>query len=139
MTQGVSRNDPCPCGSGKKYKACCLVRPAQQGSPRPHSGRFRFEPGSYGGPGIYVPSIACLKEVRPDQWQYHFVLVRPRQVLADEDAASAQARQDLVFAFGQGEQAASERVAEALKSLGYVSVDDFRVVQNSPSGSGTEP
>jgi hypothetical protein len=19
----VSRNDPCPCGSGKKYKACC--------------------------------------------------------------------------------------------------------------------
>jgi len=20
----VSRNDPCPCGSGKKYKKCCL-------------------------------------------------------------------------------------------------------------------
>jgi uncharacterized protein YecA (UPF0149 family) len=20
----VSRNDPCPCGSGKKYKRCCL-------------------------------------------------------------------------------------------------------------------
>ncbi len=20
----VSRNDPCPCGSGKKYKQCCL-------------------------------------------------------------------------------------------------------------------
>ena len=20
----VGRNDPCPCGSGKKYKACCL-------------------------------------------------------------------------------------------------------------------
>ncbi|MCB1236940.1 MAG: SEC-C domain-containing protein, partial [Verrucomicrobiae bacterium] len=19
----VGRNDPCPCGSGKKYKACC--------------------------------------------------------------------------------------------------------------------
>jgi uncharacterized protein YecA (UPF0149 family) len=20
---GVGRNDPCPCGSGRKYKACC--------------------------------------------------------------------------------------------------------------------
>jgi hypothetical protein len=22
--QRVSRNDPCPCGSGKKYKKCCM-------------------------------------------------------------------------------------------------------------------
>jgi uncharacterized protein YecA (UPF0149 family) len=22
----VGRNDPCPCGSGKKYKKCCLAR-----------------------------------------------------------------------------------------------------------------
>jgi SEC-C motif domain protein len=22
----VGRNDPCPCGSGKKYKQCCLAR-----------------------------------------------------------------------------------------------------------------
>jgi SWIM/SEC-C metal-binding protein len=22
-TEKVSRNDPCPCGSGKKYKKCC--------------------------------------------------------------------------------------------------------------------
>jgi len=21
----IGRNDPCPCGSGKKYKRCCLV------------------------------------------------------------------------------------------------------------------
>ncbi len=24
MEQKVGRNDPCPCGSGKKYKACCF-------------------------------------------------------------------------------------------------------------------
>lgn len=24
MTQKVGRNDPCPCGSGKKYKNCCM-------------------------------------------------------------------------------------------------------------------
>jgi len=23
--RGIGRNDPCPCGSGKKYKKCCLV------------------------------------------------------------------------------------------------------------------
>ena len=22
--QKIGRNDPCPCGSGKKYKNCCL-------------------------------------------------------------------------------------------------------------------
>ena len=24
--QGIERNDPCPCGSGKIYKQCCLQR-----------------------------------------------------------------------------------------------------------------
>lgn len=24
----VGRNDPCPCGSGKKFKKCCLNKPA---------------------------------------------------------------------------------------------------------------
>ena len=24
-TKKVGRNDPCPCGSGKKYKQCCGV------------------------------------------------------------------------------------------------------------------
>ena len=24
MSDAVSRNDPCPCGSGLKYKKCCL-------------------------------------------------------------------------------------------------------------------
>jgi hypothetical protein len=23
MYRGIDRNDPCPCGSGKKYKKCC--------------------------------------------------------------------------------------------------------------------
>ena len=23
----VGRNDPCPCGSGKKFKKCCLDKP----------------------------------------------------------------------------------------------------------------
>jgi hypothetical protein len=27
-TPKVGRNDPCPCGSGKKYKKCCLAHEA---------------------------------------------------------------------------------------------------------------
>lgn len=32
----IGRNDPCPCGSGHKYKACCLGRPGPR--PEPHPG-----------------------------------------------------------------------------------------------------
>ena len=27
MTKKIGRNDPCPCGSGKKYKSCCIKFP----------------------------------------------------------------------------------------------------------------
>lgn len=26
MDQKIGRNDPCPCGSGKKYKQCCMLQ-----------------------------------------------------------------------------------------------------------------
>ena len=29
MTEEPTRNSPCPCGSGIKYKHCCLGKPAQ--------------------------------------------------------------------------------------------------------------
>jgi tetratricopeptide (TPR) repeat protein len=29
MTTKIGRNDPCPCGSGKKYKRCCLEEDEQ--------------------------------------------------------------------------------------------------------------
>jgi uncharacterized protein len=28
MNDKVGRNDPCPCGSGKKYKQCCITKAA---------------------------------------------------------------------------------------------------------------
>jgi hypothetical protein len=27
MRRRVGRNDPCPCGSGKKFKNCCQAKP----------------------------------------------------------------------------------------------------------------
>lgn len=32
MNEKIGRNDPCPCGSGKKYKQCCLIK-SQEGKP----------------------------------------------------------------------------------------------------------
>jgi uncharacterized protein len=32
MTEKAGRNDPCPCGSGKKYKQCCLKNERPRGS-----------------------------------------------------------------------------------------------------------
>lgn len=31
----TSRNAPCPCGSGKKYKKCCLTGKAENDAPKP--------------------------------------------------------------------------------------------------------
>ena len=31
----VNRNDPCPCGSGKKYKHCCRLKQLIAEPPRP--------------------------------------------------------------------------------------------------------
>lgn len=28
MSEKIGRNDPCPCGSGKKYKNCCQLKAA---------------------------------------------------------------------------------------------------------------
>jgi uncharacterized protein YecA (UPF0149 family) len=28
----AGRNDPCPCGSGKKYKKCCMLKDQQGAS-----------------------------------------------------------------------------------------------------------
>ena len=32
MEEKINRNDPCSCGSGKKYKSCCLLKEQQKKS-----------------------------------------------------------------------------------------------------------
>jgi tetratricopeptide (TPR) repeat protein len=44
MSAKVGRNEPCPCGSGKKYKACCLPLVPRQPSPPPPPARARAIP-----------------------------------------------------------------------------------------------
>lgn len=94
------------------------------------SPRFRFEPGSYGGPGAFMPSIACLEQVRPNEWEYHFVIVRPEDLHAEEGAAVAEATRDLNRAFASRSQSMSDvAVAQSLRNAGYVSVEGYNVVE----------
>jgi hypothetical protein len=42
MEQKVGRNDPCPCGSGKKYKNCCIGKPIRK--PLPFKAKLLTQP-----------------------------------------------------------------------------------------------
>jgi len=124
----VGRNEPCLCGSGKKYKRCCADK--EQGA-EPDSfpaGRFRYEPGSYGGPMAgYMPSILCYERSGPDAWREHFCLVNPDAGMEDDpEAASDVAHKHLEAAFAGGGDGSVEDFAMSLKDAGYVRMSDFR-------------
>jgi hypothetical protein len=123
----TGRNDPCPCGSGRKYKKCCEVvqsEPVPASRPSP---RFRFEHGSYGGPGRqYMPSAICHEQTAPGNWREHFCLVNPTALFDGEDEAATRAEADLNAAAG-GTDAA---FALSLKEKGYVQLDDFRYARD---------
>lgn len=42
MEQKIGRNDPCPCGSGKKYKNCCINKPVSK--PLPFKAKLLSQP-----------------------------------------------------------------------------------------------
>jgi len=128
MGTKIGRNNKCPCGSGKKYKLCCLTAQLTHDESPPTSGRFRFEPGSYGGPGAFLPSIGCLEQWKPQQWRYHFVLVKLNDACVEEAEAVLEAEKDLRRAFDTGGSSAAEAGAYRLKALGYMRVDDFNIV-----------
>jgi hypothetical protein len=126
----VGRNEPCPCGSGKKYKRCCADKANKEertDGASSAAGRFRYEAGSYGGPGVgYMPSILCFERSGLDTWREHFCLVNPEGMVEDPEAASAIADKHLEAAFaGAGD--AVEDFATSLKGAGYVGVSDFNM------------
>ena len=44
--KNIRRNDPCPCGSGKKYKHCCYLKNYLQSKPNKKRAYFTTEDGS---------------------------------------------------------------------------------------------
>jgi hypothetical protein len=130
----VGRNASCPCGSGKKYKRCCERKEAEMRQRELPSGRFRYEPGSYGSSDLgYMPSIICYKETGSESWTEHFCLVNPDITLAEEDSATAIAEKHLAAASRiQAEGGGDPReFALSLRHDGYKSVSDFRIVSRA--------
>jgi hypothetical protein len=94
------------------------------------STQFRFEPGSYGDNGAFVPSIACLKRTKPNEWDHHFVIAKPLKIYKEEDKAVAEAEKDLQKAFQSKQQSGSDfAVAEYLKKQGYKNITGFNIVK----------
>lgn len=52
MTEKVGRNDLCPCGSGKKYKSCCLQKQQSRGTT---FGGRKFKAKVLSGGGVNKP------------------------------------------------------------------------------------
>ena len=133
----IGPNDPCPCGSGKKYKRCCqgaasTAAPSTARDPATAltGGKFRFEPGSYGGNGMFAAAISCLKEVRPDEWTYHFVLASSDFAFEDEQEAVDAAHKHLEEASAEKARTGSDAAfASHLSGLGYLKVEGFRVIE----------
>lgn len=95
-------------------------------------GRFRYEHGSYGGPGGFLPSVLCYKETGPETWVEHFCLVKPDAVLDEEDSASEVAAQHLAEARAAMDAGGTiQDFALSLRHEGYKSVSDFRVIKNA--------
>ncbi len=131
MSKSIGRNDPCFCGSGKKYKKCCFSN-ENQDTRTEFKSQYRFEAGSYGDIGNFMPSIACLKLTQSGAWIYHFILVNPNQVISKEDETVKQASNDLSAAFElKSKDGSNAALAMELKSKGYVNVDDFNIVGSS--------
>jgi SEC-C motif-containing protein len=84
---GVGRNDPCPCGSGKKFKKCCLN---SQGLNKPSSGLHQVDP--------LASEVArsALEQAKGAIWDYDpFTEPAPEQWLALDE----QERIDLVLRY----------------------------------------
>jgi hypothetical protein len=129
----IGRNTPCPCGSGKKYKRCCMQKETEMRQAELPAGRFRYESGSYGGPGRgFMPSIIGYKDVGANSWQEHLCLVKPDAVMEDEDAASAISEKHLSNARRILDNGGSPQdFALSLRHEGYKSLSDFNVVNGA--------
>ena len=132
----IGRNTRCPCGSGKKYKHCCEQKELAMRQAELPAGCFRYESGSYGGPGrSYMPSILCYKQLEADSWMEHFCLVKPDAMFTDEDAAVAIAEEHLAAAHAlRADGGTIQDFALSLRHAGYKNVTDFRIVGSASGG-----
>ena len=107
----TSRNDPCPCGSGKKYKKCCFNQRISRSN--------AFRAGSYGDWGEFHAGIAY---VGTDQ---QTVFVKQETTYFDENSAVTKAETDLQVALNQS-GGNEDRVIDNIQIAGYLPVESAK-------------
>jgi hypothetical protein len=100
MTPKIGRNDPCPCGSGQKYKYCCMHKDQQRrgvpaSSPTAHLGKSQTNPIREQLAQIRSMGQAVMDQVPSDQAQELQLLEQAEELatyeaMRDEIEAAAQ-------------------------------------------------
>jgi len=114
----IGRNDPCTCGSGKKYKKCCGSLAAEAGTPALAS--------SASSPAVTAARrrlcpFSFAKTDSETDWRDHFVLANPKSHARTKPLRSRSP--------SRLEEALRERTAErmptwlCLEVQGYMNVD----------------
>jgi hypothetical protein len=131
MKRRVSRNDPCPCGSGKKYKKCCLDRDDSYSRQLTSAAVDVFRPGALCIVGdSHVPAIVCDDENNKTL----FVLARASGQLPAFEAAET-ADDDLLSTTGTTSNGLGPECLRHLHKIGYqimpgVTADDVALLDD---------
>lgn len=96
----IGRNDPCPCGSGKKYKKCCLNKPKQpedfiESSREREKWLKRYPPAAKEREEgrIYLEDLFDPESIEIDQLLYLALNTRPHFIWQREDKDMVHNRQ----------------------------------------------
>lgn len=88
QSKSIGRNDPCPCGSGKKYKRCCLAedqrRAAKDRAPVPQSGKaatVAVPPADIHQIGGLMYELARKSSSREDRAGFEELLAKTQPIL----------------------------------------------------------
>jgi hypothetical protein len=131
MRLGVSRNDPCPCGSGKKYKKCCLDRDDADSRQLTSTDVDVFRPAALCIVGdSHVPAIVCDDQNNKTL----FVLARASGQLPALEAAET-ADEDLLSTPGTTGSGLGPECLRHLHKIGYqimpgVTADDVDLLDD---------
>jgi SEC-C motif-containing protein len=131
MRLGVSRNDPCPCGSGKKYKKCCLDRDDAYSRQLTSVSVDIFRPGALCiVDDSHVPAIVCDDENEKTL----FILARASGQLPALEAAET-ADEDLLSTPGTTSNGLGPECLRHLHKIGYrimpaVTADDVDLLDD---------
>ena len=121
-SEKVGRNDPCPCGSGKKYKRCCEARDREREA-SPYAGMTMqealAEPGRHGDPRIIekIPEEQLTALNKPGLSSAQLVSLVRRLAELQRWAEADQALNDLAARDDELGQRANDTRAELVRQL----------------------